>query len=154
MAEVRLRPTICEAVDQAAASLDFAGVRALRVLLHAGLSAFWPYIKVAPERHISAYEGTVRILRERWSLDRDGAPDPGNSAVFHEMDRRVAWFLDHCADRSGAQWLEPVEAIAAYAVSVLHGTVLRWLTDGDDEIALVVLDDLVAGLAGRAADAY
>jgi hypothetical protein len=150
--EGRLRPTICEAVEKAAASLDFGGVRALRVLLHAGVSAYWPLVKAAPTKQIRAYEETVQTLRQRWDLQNDCLADPTASAVFRKMDTEVATFLDLCAARSGAQWLEPVEAIAAYAVSVLQGTVLRWLADCNDETTLVVLDDLVSSLATRATE--
>ncbi|WP_431952419.1 TetR family transcriptional regulator [Nocardia lijiangensis] len=150
--ESRLRPTICEAVEKAAASLDITGVRALRVLLHAGVSAYWPLVKAAPAKHIRAYEATVQSLRERWEVLPESAPEPVDSIVFREMDAEVANFLQLCADRSGAQWLEPVDDIAAYTVSVLQGTVLRWLADSNDETTLVVLDDLVSGLATRAAE--
>jgi hypothetical protein len=126
-------------------------VRALRVLLHAGVSAYWPLIKATPNKQIRAYEATVHQLRERWDVQTDCLADPTAAAVFREMDTEVAAFLELCADRSGAQWLEPVEAIAAYAVSVLHGTVLRWLADCNDETTLVVFDDLVSSLATRAA---
>ncbi|ASF11906.1 MULTISPECIES: hypothetical protein [Nocardia] len=152
IAEVRLRPTICEAVEKAAASLDHSGVRALRVLLHAGVSAYWPLVKAAPCKQVRAYEATVQTLRERWDTQTDCLADPAATAVYREMDTEVAAFLQLCADRSGAQWLEPVEAIAAYAVSVLQGTVLRWLADCNDETMLVVLDDLVSSLATRAAE--
>ncbi|MBP2189346.1 TetR family transcriptional regulator [Nocardia goodfellowii] len=151
--ESRVRPTICEAVEKAAASLDFTGVRALRVLLHAGVSAYWPLVKAAPGKQIRAYESTVQTLRRRWDVQPDCVPDPTTSARFQEMDSEVAVFLELCAQRSGTQWLEPVESIACYAVSVLHGTVLRWLADCNDETTLVVLDDLVSGLTTRAADA-
>ncbi|MEV0030768.1 TetR family transcriptional regulator [Nocardia sp. NPDC050793] len=150
--ESRLRPTICEAVEKAAASLDLTGVRALRVLLHAGVSAYWPLVKAAPTKHIRAYEATLRTLRERWEPPSGATPDPSDNAVFREMDTEVANFLQLCADRSGVQWLEPVDDIAAYTVSVLQGTVLRWLADSNDETTLIVLDDLVSGLATRAAE--
>ena len=152
IAEGRLRPTICEAVEKAAASLDFTGVRALRVLLHAGVSAYWPQVKSAPAKQVRAYEATVHLLAERWEMQTECAADPRASDAFRQMDSEVATFLDLCADRSGAQWLEPVDAIAAYAVSVLQGTVLRWLADCNDETTLVVLDDLVSSLATRAAE--
>ncbi|WP_328405583.1 TetR family transcriptional regulator [Nocardia sp. NBC_00403] len=152
IAEGRLRPTICEAVEKAAASLDITGVRALRVLLHAGVSAYWPVVKATPTRQIRAYEITVQTLRQRWEVQTECIPDPTASAVYREMDAEVAVFLGLCAEKSGAQWLEPVEAIAAYAVSVLQGTVLRWLADCNDETTLVVLDDLVSSLATRAAE--
>ncbi|MBH0775838.1 TetR family transcriptional regulator [Nocardia sp. NEAU-351] len=148
-----MHPTICEAVEKAAASLDFAGVRALRVLLHAGVSAYWPEVKAAPTKQVRAYENTVRSLRERWDGAPGCVPDCAASVTFREMDADIATFLDLCAARSNTQWLEPVEAIAVYTVSVLQGTVLRWLADCDDETLLVVLDDLVSGLATRAADA-
>lgn len=147
-----MRPTICEAIEKAAASLDFTGVRALRVLLHAGVSAYWPLVKATPTKQIQAYEETVQTLRQHWAVHTDCVADPAAAATFQHMDSEVASFLQLCADRSGAQWLEPVEAIAAYAVSVLQGTVLRWLADCNDETMLVVLDDLVSSLATRAAE--
>ncbi|WP_228789046.1 TetR family transcriptional regulator [Nocardia puris] len=150
--EGRLRPALCEAVEKAAASLDITGVRALRVLLHAGVTAYWPQVKAAPTKSIRAYEETVQTLRERWEEQSECVPDPVASAWFRQMDGEVAEFLELCARRSGAQWIEPVDAIAAYVVSVLQGTVLRWLADCDDETTLVVLDDLVTGLAGRAVE--
>jgi hypothetical protein len=147
-----LRPAICEAVEKAAASLDITGVRALRVLLHAGVSAYWPIVKTTPTEHVRAYEEAVQTLRQRWDMQTECIADPSVSAVYRRLDGEVAVFLDLCAEKSGAQWLEPVEAIAAYAVSVLQGTVLRWLADCNDETTLVVLDDLVSSLATRAAE--
>ncbi|MEV0295206.1 TetR family transcriptional regulator [Nocardia sp. NPDC050710] len=152
IAEARLRPTICDAVEKAAASLDFAGIRALRVLLHAGVSAYWPLVKAAPTKQVRAYEATVQTLRERWDEQPDCVPDPTSVAAFREIDTEVASFLHLCAARSGTQWLEPVDSIAAYVVSVLQGTVLRWLADCNDETTLVVLDDLVSGLTTRAVE--
>ncbi|MFI9509307.1 TetR family transcriptional regulator [Nocardia sp. NPDC052566] len=152
IAEARLRPTICDAIEKAAASLDFTGVRALRVLLHAGVSAYWPLVKATPNKQIRAYEATVHALRERWEVQTECVADPTATAVFQQMDSEVSSFLQLCADKSGAQWLEPVDAIATYTVSVLQGTVLRWLADCNDETMLVVLDDLVSSLATRAAE--
>lgn len=151
MVKTRLRPAISTAVEQAAASLDHGGVRGLRVLLHAGMSACWPAVRSAPVKQVRAYEHAVRALRMRWESGA-GCAEPDARDVFRELDREMAAFLELCAERSGVQWLEPVEAIAAYAVSVLQGTVLRWLADCDDETMLVVLDDLVSSLAGRAVE--
>ena len=91
-------------------------------------------------------------MAERWEAQTECVADPQATALFQEMDSEVASFLDLCADRSGAQWLEPTDAIAAYVVSMLQGTVLRWLADCNDETMLVVLDDLVSSLASRAAE--
>lgn len=151
LVEARLRPTVCEAVENAAASLDMHGVRALRVLLHAGFSAYWPLVKATPVKQLQAYEEAVQRLREHWDGDAD--PAAAGAALFRDMDAEAAVFLEMCARHAGAQWLEPVEAVAAYVVSVLQGAVLRWLADRDDETILVVLDDLVSSLATRAADA-
>ncbi|WP_228788270.1 TetR family transcriptional regulator [Nocardia farcinica] len=150
--EGRLRPTICVAVEKAAASLDHTGVRALRVLLHAGVSAYWPQIKQAPYQQIRAYESTVKTIRERWEVSSECVPDPVAATTFHRMDAEIVTFLELCADLSGTQWLEPVDAIAAYCVSMLQGTMLRWLACCDDETTLVVLDDLVSGLTSRAVE--
>ncbi|MEU7768564.1 TetR family transcriptional regulator [Nocardia sp. NPDC049190] len=152
VAGVRLRPTICEAVEGAAAGLDYTGVRALRVLLHAGVSAYWPLITAAPAKHVRAYEATVHTLSARWGLRTSCANDPIAAAAYQEMDTEVGAFLKLCAARSATQWIEPVEAIAAYVVSLVRGAVLRWLADGNDETMLVVMDDLVCCLATKAVE--
>ncbi|WP_245677655.1 TetR family transcriptional regulator [Nocardia acidivorans] len=152
--QVGVRSAMTEAIEKAAASLDITGSRALRVLLHAGVSTLWPMLKSSPDRQLRAYESTLAVLRRRW---REGdqtvcVPDPAGAAMFRELDTEVTEFLSLCAERSGTQWLEPVDAIAAYLLAVIQGMVLRWLADCDDEISLVVLDDLVSYLSTKAVD--
>ncbi|MRH91118.1 TetR family transcriptional regulator [Nocardia sp. SYP-A9097] len=144
---------MAEAIEKAAASLDITGSRALRVLLHAGVSTLWPMLKSTPDRQLSAYESTIAVLRRRWEGGQTVCvPDPEGSAMFRQLDQEVTEFLGLCAQRSGTQWLEPVDAIAAYLLAVIQGMVLRWLADCDDEISLVVLDDLVSYLSTKAVD--
>ncbi len=147
---------MAEAIEKAAASLDFTGNRALRVLLHAGVSTLWPILKSTPDRQLRAYESTLHVLRRRWEDQGTDmpvcVPDPVASAMFKGMDAAVTDFLELCAVRSGTQWLEPCDAIAAYLVAVIQGMVLRWLADCDDETSLVVLDDLVQYLSTKAVD--
>ncbi len=152
MVEARPRPAVVAAVEQAADAIDCSGTRALRVLLHAGVSALWPAIKAAPQKQIRTYESTIAALRRRWADRTDPVADPAVARLFRDLDAEVGAFLQLCADRSRTEWLEPVEAIAAYAVAVMQGTVLRWLADCDDETTLVVLDDLVSSLSTKAVD--
>ncbi|MEV6767053.1 TetR family transcriptional regulator [Nocardia sp. NPDC051030] len=147
-----LRPAMTEAIEKTAASLDFTGNRALRVLLHAGVSTLWPMLKSTPDRQLKAYEATLQVLRRRWEHQGVCVPDPVASAMFQELDASVTEFLELCAVRSGTQWLEPCDAIAAYLLAVIQGMVLRWLADCDDETSLVVLDDLVQYLSTKAVD--
>ncbi|WP_245720198.1 TetR family transcriptional regulator [Nocardia uniformis] len=147
-----VHPIMIESIEKAAASLDFTGTRALRVLLHAGVSALWPVIKARPDKQIEAYESTLAVLRRRWEHEATCTPDPVASAMFRQLDRDVMSFLELCAEKSGTEWLEPVNSIAAYLVAVMQGMVLRWLADCDDETALVVLDDLVSSLSTKAVD--
>lgn len=149
---VGVRPVMAESIEKAAASLDFSGTRALRVLLHAGVSALWPVIKATPDKQIRAYESTLAVLRRRWENEAACTPDPVASAMFRQLDSDVMSFLDLCAERSHTEWLEPTNSIAAYLVAVMQGMVLRWLADCDDETALVVLDDLVSSLSTKAVD--
>jgi hypothetical protein len=152
MVEVRTGPAITEAVEKVSAEIDFSGTRALRILLHTGISALWPAIKAAPERQVRTYEATVAALRRRWE-DRVGCgEEPAVSGAFRDQDAEIGAFLRLCADRSHTEWIEPVEAIAAYTVAVMQGTVLRWLADCNDETTLIVLDDLVSSLTTRAVD--
>ncbi|MQY19941.1 TetR family transcriptional regulator [Nocardia macrotermitis] len=152
MTELRPRPALAEAVERARAELDFSGTRALRVLLHAGVSALWPAIKATPDRQVRIYEATISALRRRWDGQGESAVEESAVALFRQQEAEVTAFLRLCAERSETEWIEPVEAISAYAVAVVQGTVLRWLADGDDETTLVVLDDLVSSLSSRAVD--
>ncbi|MFC4375347.1 TetR family transcriptional regulator [Nocardia halotolerans] len=152
LTETSLRPDVCQAVEQAAASVDAVGVRALRIYLHAGLSAYWPLVKAAPERRVAAYEAALRTLRQRWSPGGETVGDPTAVAMFRAMDDEAGDFLGLCARLSGTQWLEPVDSVAGYLVSVFHGAVLRWLADGNDETILVVIDDLVGCLTLKAVE--
>jgi hypothetical protein len=152
MIELRPRPALADAVERACAELDFSGTRALRVLLHAGVSALWPAITAAPERQVRIYEATIAALRRRWDGQDECAVDQSAVALFQNQEAEVAAFLRLCAERSGTEWIEPVEAITAYAVAVVQGTVLRWLADCDDETTVVVLDDLVSSLSTKAVD--
>lgn len=152
MTELRPRPALADAVERASAELDFSGTRALRVLLHAGLSAVWPAIKATPEHHVHIYETTITALRRRWGGRDECDVEQSAGALFREQEAEVTAFLRLCAERSGAEWIEPVEAISAYVVVVMQGTILRWLADCDDETTLVVLDDLVSSLSTRAVD--
>ncbi|WP_255495638.1 TetR family transcriptional regulator [Nocardia sp. GTS18] len=153
LTETSLRPVVRRAVEAAAASSDTAGLRALRICLHAGLSAYWPVVKAAPAKSIRSYETALRTLRERWIEPGDNVGDPSAIVMFREMDAEATEFLELCAELSGAQWLEPVDSIASYLVSVFHGAVLRWLADGNDETILVVTDDLVGCLTLKAVEA-
>ncbi|MGW4329889.1 TetR family transcriptional regulator [Nocardia sp. NPDC004573] len=150
--EIRLRPAVTDAVEAAAATLDYKGLRALRVLLHAGVSAYWPLVKATPGKQIRSYEMTLEALRARWEVSSGCFPDPIATEFYREKDAEVTAFLKLCAERSGTQWLEPVEAIACNVVSIVQGTVLRWLADCNDETMLVVLDEMVSGLAAKAAE--
>ncbi|MFE3541903.1 TetR family transcriptional regulator [Nocardia sp. NPDC059177] len=152
LTEAPLRPAICHAVEQAAASIDVTGLRALRVFLHAGMSAYWPLVKAAPARQVAAYESAVQTLRQRWSPTGETVGDPAAAAMFRQMDEEAVAFLGLCAQRSGTQWIEPLDSVASYLVSVLYGAVLRWLADGNDETTLVVIDDLVGCLTLKAVE--
>lgn len=153
LTETSLRPAVRRAIEQAAANSDATGVRALRVLLHAGMSAYWPLVKAAPNQQVDAYESAVRSLRQRWSAPSgECVGDPSAAAAFREMDSEAVAFLRMCARLSGTEWLEPLDSVATYIVSVLYGAVLRWLADGNDETTLVVIDDLVGCLTLKAVE--
>ncbi|MBF6299410.1 TetR family transcriptional regulator [Nocardia amamiensis] len=151
--EIRLRPAVLEAVEQAAATLDYTGLRALRVLLHAGISAYWPLVKATPIKQVRSYEMTVQALRTNWEAGNSCLPDPIAAAFYRDKDAEVTAFLELCAERSQTQWLEPVESIASLVVSLVQGTVLRWLADCNDETMLVVLDDMTSTLVTKAVEA-
>ncbi|MFF0495522.1 TetR family transcriptional regulator [Nocardia aobensis] len=151
MIQVRPRPIVQEAIDAASAACDCTGTRALRVVLHAGVSAMWSAIRATPQRQVHTLDLTISALRRRWEGEADCS---GLSATewLRDLDAEVGAALDACAERSNTQWIEPVTAISAYVLAVIQGAVLRWLADGDDETTLVVLDDLVATLITKAVD--
>lgn len=140
-----------EAVMYAASSLDVDGVRALRVLLHAGMSAVWSRIEATPSEQIVTYELTLRGLRRRCRASQADADEVGREQ-YRMMDEEAVTFLTACAALSHTMWLEPVESIATFALSLLQGMILRWLVDGNDETMITMLDDLVAVVAGKAAE--
>ncbi|CAM2865833.1 TetR/AcrR family transcriptional regulator [Skermania piniformis] len=140
-----------EAVIAAAGSLDVDGLRALRVLLHAGMSAIWPRIESTPAEQTLTYELTIHALRRRWTT-APAAQDADRVAreQYRMMDAEMIGFLNHCALLSKTIWLEPVEAIAVFALSLLQGMILRWLVDGNDETMITMLDDLVLAVSLKA----
>ncbi|MEU1983315.1 TetR family transcriptional regulator [Nocardia sp. NPDC019395] len=148
-----MRSAVREAVDNADAVLDVTGLRALRVLLHAGMSAYWPLVKSRPVEQIHAYEKTVQTLCQHWDSRADYVPDPVISERQRAQERHVVEWLEVCSERSGTRWIEPVDSIAGYVITVVQGSVLRWLADCDDEAILVAFDDLVSNLVTRAVDA-
>jgi len=123
------------------------------VLLHAGVSAYWPLVKAAPAKQIRAYEATVQTLRQRWDLQTELSRRPGRV-------RRVPKDGYRGRDVPGPMCRALGRPVAGAGrghrrlcgVSVLQGTVLRWLADCNDETTLVVLDDLVSSLATRATE--
>lgn len=125
----------------------------MRVLLHAGASAYWQLIKARPVQQIHAYSKTVEILCRHWDSTADYVPDPVVSERQRAQQREVIDWLELCAGRSGTRWIEPVESVASYVMTVVQGSVLRWLADCDDEVVLVAFDDLVSNLVTRAIDA-
>lgn len=129
---------------------DCAGTRKLRGLLHAGVTAVWSQVLAAPEQQVATLDDTIAALRSRW------AGDPGRAEVVNsrlrDLDAEVAATLSLCAERSDTEWIEPVDAISASVVALMQGTVLRWLADGDDEVTLIVLDDLVSILLTKAVE--
>lgn len=147
-----MRSAVREAVENADAVLDLTGLRALRVLLHAGFSAYWPLVKARPVQQIHAYEATVQTLCRHWDAQADYVPDPVVSEQRRAQEHDVAEWLELCAQRSGTRWIEPVDAVAGYVITVIQGSVLRWLTDCDDEAILVAFDDLVSNLVTRAVE--
>ncbi|WP_280419002.1 TetR family transcriptional regulator [Nocardia carnea] len=148
-----MRSAVREAVENADAVLDITGLRALRVLLHAGFSAYWPLVKSRPVQQIHAYEKTVQTLCRHWDSRADYVPDPVVSERQRTQQQHVVEWLELCAQRSGTRWIEPVDSVAGYVITVVQGSVLRWLADCDDEAILVAFDDLVSNLVTRAVDA-
>jgi AcrR family transcriptional regulator len=154
MIVLHLSTAMRDAVAKAAASLDVDGVRALRILLHSGMSAIWPLIESTPHEQILTYELTIHALRYRWNTAAtNSSADLVAREQYRMMDVEAQAFLQQCAALSKTKWLEPVSAIATFALSLLQGMILRWLVDGNDEVMITLLDDLVATVSSKATEA-
>ncbi len=126
------------------------GLRGLRQLLYAGISAAWPTIEATAGRQLLTYEITTYSLRHRCA----GAPLGGDIAAhqYRAMDVQAQKFLAACADCTGTTWTEPLESIARIALALLDGFALRWLVDRDSDAIVSELDDMAGVIAARAAE--
>ncbi|MEE2033451.1 TetR/AcrR family transcriptional regulator [Rhodococcus chondri] len=129
---------------------DPQGVRGLRQLLHAGLSAMWPAIESTAGRQVLTYEITAYSLRHRAAGTTLG--DDIALRQYRMMDEQARSFLERCAERSGTIWTEPVECLARISLALLDGLVLRWLVDRDSEAIVGELDDIAGIISARAAE--
>src|SRR5262249_43407698 len=119
--EIRPRRVVQEAIEAASAEGACCGVRQLRVLLHAGVTAVWSQVVAAPQDHLDIFDRTVTAVRSRWSGDPDRAR--AINALLQDLDAEVAATLCLCAERSDTEWIEPVEAISSGVVALMQGTV-------------------------------
>lgn len=129
---------------------DPQGVRGLRQLLHAGLSAMWPSIEATAGRQILTYEITTYSLRHRAAGTTFGQDIARQQ--YRTMDEQARSFLETCAERSGTEWTEPVESLSRISLALLDGLVLRWLVDRDSEAIVAELDDVAGMIAARAVE--
>jgi AcrR family transcriptional regulator len=129
---------------------DPQGVRGLRQLLHAGLSAMWPSIEATAGRQILTYEITTYSLRHRAAGTAFGQDIALQQ--YRTMDEQARSFLEACAERSGTVWTEPVESLSRISLALLDGLVLRWLVDRDSEAIVAELDDVAGMIAARAVE--
>lgn len=126
------------------------GLRGLRQLLYAGISAAWPTIEATAGRQLLTYEITTYSLRHRSA----GAVLGGDISVhqYRAMDVQAQKFLALSADRTGTTWTEPIESVARIALALLDGFALRWLVDRDSDAVVSELDDMAGILAARAVE--
>ncbi|MFD1811621.1 TetR/AcrR family transcriptional regulator [Rhodococcus gannanensis] len=147
---LQLSQALRYAFGQARADESETGIRALKGLLHSGLSAMWPIIEATPDRQLLTYEITAYGLRQQAA----GAELAGAIAnnQYATMDAEAVAFLESCAEHSGTRWTEPVPHIARFALAVIDGIVLRWLVDRDGEAVVAELDDLVQMVTRKAVE--
>lgn len=129
---------------------DPQGVRGLRELLYAGITAAWPAMEATAGLQILTYEITMYSLRHR---EADGALG-GDIArrQYRLMDAEARAFLAACAERTGTMWTEPLASVSRIALALLDGIVLRWLVDRDSDAIVSELDDMAALVSSRAVD--
>ncbi|EME21398.1 tetr family transcriptional regulator [Rhodococcus triatomae BKS 15-14] len=147
---LQLSQALRYAFGQARTDETESGIRALKGLLHSGLSAMWPIIEATPDRQLLTYEITAYGLRQQAA----GAELAGAIAnnQYATMDVEAVAFLESCTEHSGTRWTEPVPHIARFALAVIDGIVLRWLVDRDGEAVVAELDDLVQMVTSKAVE--
>lgn len=126
------------------------GLDGLRDLLHAGLKAMWPALEATAGLQLLTYEITAYSLRHR-AL---GAAASGDIAErqYGRMDEHAGRFLRMCAERTGTDWVEPIQSLSRLSLAFLDGIVLRWLVDRDSAAVVADLGELAGIIASRAAE--
>lgn len=129
-----LREVITTIVGQLAASSDMElpTDRDLPTLIQELLGMLWAVIESEPKRQQLTYELTQFALREpdladlaRWQYE----------LYYAECGRILAGV----AEATGWTWKLPIDVLARMLLTVIDGTVLGWLVDGDGVRARTVL---------------
>ncbi len=140
-----LSTLIAEAVESETSVLDVpTGVDApLEDVLVAGLRAYLEGLKADPHRERAMLELTQHTVRD---------PDTRALAVRqYERYRMLARrSLEAAAERTGSEWLDPVDVLAAQLVALTDGLTLGWLVDEDDARAEATIRFAARSLAARA----
>jgi len=129
----RVTETIAQ---QSKADMDrvvFAGetVDLYEVLLGA-LTAYFDHVVAHPLEHLVTYELTTAALRD------PELEDVARRQYDYYLKENEELLLA-AAEYFGFEFIEPVEVITRYALSVMDGLALNWLARGDEEEAREVL---------------
>ncbi|MCS5496518.1 TetR family transcriptional regulator C-terminal domain-containing protein [Cnuibacter physcomitrellae] len=140
-----LTTLIADAVESETSALEVTtrDHASLEDVLVAGLSAYLDGLKADPHRERAMLELTQHAVRD---------PDTRALAVRqYERYRMLARrSLEAAADRTGSEWLVPVDELAAQLVALTDGLTLAWLVDEDEVRAEATIRFAARSLASRA----
>jgi TetR/AcrR family transcriptional regulator, regulator of biofilm formation and stress response len=140
-----LATLIADAVESETSALEIptsAGA-ALEEVLAAGLRAYLDGLRRDPRRERALFELTQYAMR-------DPATRPLAVRQYERYRMLAERSLEEAARRAGAEWLEPLPALAAHLVALTDGLTLAWLVDEDDARAEATIGFAAASLARRA----
>ena len=143
-----LATLVSEAVASETDVLDLPVVpgASLEDVLAEGLRRYLEGLRRDPQRERAMLELT------QWAM-RDTATRPLAVQQYEHYRALARRSLETAAERSGAEWLDPLDELAARLVVLTDGLTLGWLVDGDDTRAEDTVRFAAAALAARAVPA-
>ncbi len=121
---------------------DWDDTRSLVENLTAGLNAFLSVGSAHPREQLISYDLALYALR---------SDDPGAAATqYADYNRQSTEYLEFVAERAGIDWGTPIPVLARMFVTVIDGSMLHWLADGDLDTTREAIDAFAGALAGMA----
>ncbi|MGW6456581.1 TetR/AcrR family transcriptional regulator [Streptomyces sp. NPDC055078] len=135
-----MKSHVKDMVDTAVADWDDS--RPLIENLTAGLNAFLSVGSAHPQEELIGYDLVLYALR---------SADPAMAATeYQDYDRQARVYLEFVAERAGITWETPMQPLARMFSSMIDGSMLHWLADGDIDSTRASIDAFARALASLA----